>query len=117
MTATVGNVGLWVADLERSERFYVDLVGLEVTARVETPDVREVILGSLLLAAGEGRPNPSGLWKIFVQVDDAAGTYERLVGAGADPVQAPTVLERFGITIAMVRDPDGYVVELGQLAS
>ena len=39
MTVSVGNVALYVSDLERSERFYVDVLGLEVTAyRARTMD-------------------------------------------------------------------------------
>ena len=113
MSATVGNVGLYVSDLERSERFYVEVLGLEVTARVETPDVREVIFGGLMLASG-GTPNPEGIWKVYLDVDDAPGLYQRALDAGAPGVLPPAHLERFDITIAMIRDPDGYLLELGQ---
>jgi catechol 2,3-dioxygenase-like lactoylglutathione lyase family enzyme len=114
---TVGNVALYVSDLERSERFYVDVLGLEVTARVDTPDVREVLFGPLMLAqetAPSGPVVPGGIWKVFLFVDDAAAQHDRAVAAGAESVMAPTHLERFDITIAMVRDPDGYLLELGQ---
>ena len=46
--------------------------------------------------------------------DDAAALYERAVAAGAEAVAPPKHLERFRVTIAFVRDPDGYLVELGQ---
>ena len=35
MIASIGNVAVWVADLERSERFYVDGLGLDVVARID----------------------------------------------------------------------------------
>lgn len=114
MPTTIGNIALRVADLDRSERFYVDVLGLEVTARVQTPDVREVIFGSLLLADG-GAPNPDGIWKVFVHTDDSAALYERAVAAGAEAVEPPRHLEQFGVTISFVRDPDGYLLELGQV--
>ena len=117
MSNTVGNVAIWVSDLERSERFYVDMLGLEVTARVETPDVREIILGPLLLACGDGTPNPAGVWKVYIEVDDPPALHQRLVDAGVESVMAPTHLARFDITIAMVRDPDGYLLELAQRGS
>jgi hypothetical protein len=41
--------------------------------------------------------------------------YGRALAAGATPVAEPMVLERFGVTIAMVTDPDGYLLELGQI--
>src|SRR4051794_12886922 len=124
MPTTIGNVGLDVSDLERSERFYVDVLGLEVTNRIDTPEVREVIVGNpadgarLLLAKhrdGHDAIAPSGIWKVFVETDDAAALYERAVAAGAEPVEPPKHLEQFKVTIAFVRDPDGYLLELGQI--
>ena len=113
MSASVGNVAIRVSDLERSEAFYVGVLGLEVTARVETPDVRELILGSLMLATG-GTANAEGIWKVFLDTDDAAALFQHAIAAGAEPVMEPTLLERFNITIAMFRDPDGYLLEVGQ---
>ena len=36
---TIGHVHLKVSDIERAERFYVDLLGFHVTARYGTLDV------------------------------------------------------------------------------
>ena len=122
MSTSIGNVAVLVADLERSERFYVDVLGLEVQSRISTPDVDEVILGSpdggsnLALARHrklEGGPG-GGLWKIFVNTDDAASLYDKACAAGAEAVDPPRLLEQFRVTIAFVRDPDGHLVELGQ---
>lgn len=114
MATTIGNIALRVSDLDRSERFYVDVLGLEVTARVQTPEVREVIFGSLLLADG-GAPSPDGIWKVFVQCDDSAALYEKALAAGAEGVEPPRHLDQFNVTISFVRDPDGYLLELGQI--
>ena len=43
---SIGNVAINVSDLERSERFYIDGLGLEVVTRIDTPEVREVIVGT-----------------------------------------------------------------------
>ena len=46
---------------------------------------------------------------------DVDGALTRLLGLGIDGVrveQAPARNERFGIYNALVRDPDGYLVEL-----
>jgi lactoylglutathione lyase len=125
MATSIGNVAIEVTDLDRSERFYVDVLGLEVTNRIETPEVREVIVGSptegsrLMLAqhtAPDGPVRPEGgMWKVFVQCDDAAVLYRRALEAGAEAVAEPTHLEQFKVTIAFVRDPDGYLLELGQV--
>jgi lactoylglutathione lyase len=123
MATTIGNVAIEVSDLERSERFYVDVLGLQVLTRIDTPDVREVIVGdpdggSQLMLASHAVPtgfgSPAGIWKVFVQTDDAPALYERAVAAGAEAVEPPRLLERFRVTIAFIRDPDGYLLELGQ---
>ena len=120
---SIGNIAIDVADLERSEAFYTEVLGLQVLTRIDTPDVREVIVGNpgegshLMLARRsdvDGPIEPSGLWKIYVATDDSPGLYERAVAAGAEAVAPPQHLERFRVTIAFVKDPDGYLVELGQ---
>jgi catechol 2,3-dioxygenase-like lactoylglutathione lyase family enzyme len=126
VSSRIGNIAIHVSDLDGSERFYVDGLGLEVTARIETDEVREVIVGSatggseLMLAVRADGTQPvepdAGIWKVFVHTDDAAEAYRRALAAGAEPVAEPELLDRFGITIAMVRDPDGYLIELGQMA-
>ncbi|HUS60617.1 MAG TPA: VOC family protein [Acidimicrobiales bacterium] len=125
MSTKIGNIAIEVSDLERSERFYVGVLGLEVASRIDTPDVREVIVGApgegsqLMLAKhtvpdGPVRPE-GGIWKVFIHTDDATAAYERAVAGGADPVAEPKHLEKFRVTIALVRDPDGYLIELGQI--
>jgi catechol 2,3-dioxygenase-like lactoylglutathione lyase family enzyme len=120
--ARIGNVAVWVSDLERSERFYVDGLGLEVTARVDTDELREVIVGGgggseLMLAVRKDASHvvaPDGIWKVFVYTDDAEASYRRALDAGAEAVAEPARLEQFQITLAFVKDPDGHLIELGQ---
>jgi lactoylglutathione lyase len=120
---SIGNVAIEVADLERSERFYTEVLGLEVITRIDTAEVREVIVG----APGEGSQlmlakhvvmepvgEPSGIWKVFLFTDDAAALYATAIAAGAEAVEPPMFLEQFNVTIAFVKDPDGYLLELGQ---
>jgi catechol 2,3-dioxygenase-like lactoylglutathione lyase family enzyme len=120
---TIGNVALNVTDLERSERFYVDVLGLEVLTRIDAPEVQEIILGSstggskLLLARhSDGRhvEPGGGMWKVYLDTDDSEAMFRRAVAAGAEPVAEPRHLERFKVTISFVRDPDGHLLELGQ---
>lgn len=123
MPTTIGNVAINVADIERSERFYVDVLGLEVLNRIRTPDVEELIVGSttggsqLILARhGDGRPVVAGggMWKVYVATDDVEDAFRRAVEAGAEVVAEPRLLEQFKVTIGFVHDPDGHLVELGQ---
>jgi catechol 2,3-dioxygenase-like lactoylglutathione lyase family enzyme len=121
---TIGNIAINVSDLERSERFYVDVLGLEVLNRIETPDVRETFLGSstggsqLALAQHRADEGPvetgGGMWKVYLDTDDAQSLYDRALVAGAEGVAPPRHLERFRVTIAFLRDPDGHLLELGQ---
>lgn len=125
MGNTISNVAVHVADLARSERFYVETLGLEVRARIDTDSVSEVIVGgtdgqgsALMLAYDKfatSPPVPSGIWKVFVQTDDVVGLFAAALAAGSSSVMEPTRLEQFRVTIAMVTDPDGYVVELGHV--
>ena len=119
----IGNVALDVADLDRSETFYTSVLGLEVVARIETDRVRAIIVGTpgigsqIELAVRADRPEPiepSGIWKVFVFADDAEALYDAAVAAGAVSVEPPKLLEAFGIILAFVEDPDGYLVEIGQ---
>jgi lactoylglutathione lyase len=122
MTLSIGNVAIWVSDLERSTAFYRDGLGLDVIATIETPQVREVIVGrrdtgsQLMLAHGEAGSavNPSGIWKVYLSTDDLARDYASALTAGATEVNAPMRIEQFEMSIALVRDPDGYLLELGE---
>jgi len=139
MISSIGNIAVWVSDLDRAERFYVDGLGLDVIARINTPDVRELIVGragtgsQLMLAArpntagssayvetpmsvlpGEGEV-PIGHWKSFLWSDDVRADVERAAAAGAKVVQEPTLLGQFGLTIAVVSDHDGHLLEIGQM--
>jgi lactoylglutathione lyase len=119
---TIGCVGIWVSDLERSKQFYSEGLGLDVIATIETPEVREVIVGrqglgsQLMLAhqAGTTKVAPSGFWKTFLHTDDLAGDVAKAVAAGAIVIAEPTYMGQFNMTIAFLADPDGYLLELGQ---
>src|SRR5690242_11632935 len=123
MTSSIGNVAIYVADLERSVRFYTEVIGLTVLSTIETPDVREVIVGApqdgsqLMLAKPTGDPmpvNPSGIWKVFVDTGDLDGVLARARAAGVQPAGERIFLERFNLELAFLSDPDGYLIEIGQ---
>jgi len=109
----VGHVHLNVADLAAGERFYADLLGLDVTARGYP--------GALFLSAGgyhhhvglniwrgAGAPPPPpgslGLRSFELAVPDAAALVERLRAGGADIDE--------GDASATVRDPSENVLHL-----
>jgi len=124
MATTVGQYCIWVSDLERSVRFYEDIIGLEVQSRTEIPGVNEAVLaadqggGRLQLAHAWEEPKPidhgNALWKIYMNVDDAKATHDRAVAAGFTSTMEPERLERWPVIVGFILDPDGYSIELVQ---
>jgi lactoylglutathione lyase len=120
---SIGNIAVWVRDLARSVDFYTNGLGLDVLATMDAGDIQEVIVGrsglggQLMLAARAGEPSsePAGIWKVFLTSQDAAADYARALAAGAVAVAEPHHIARFGVTIALVQDPDGYLLEIGQI--
>ena len=124
MATKVGQYCINVTDLERSERFYEDIVGLKVQTRTQIEGVNEVVLaadqggGRLQLAQHLDQTGPidhgNALWKIYMIVDDCVGVHQRAVEAGFESTVEPQELERWSVTIAFILDPDGYSIELMQ---
>jgi lactoylglutathione lyase len=121
MTVTVGAYCINVRDLETSVAFYCAL-GLRNDSRTEIEDAYEAIMahpstGSRLqLAQQKHTPFQAGnaFWKLYVNTPDIADTFARAVAAGATVEAAPEKLDRWPVTVAFVRDPDGYLVEIVQ---
>ena len=124
MATTVGQYCINGTDLERSERFYVDIIGLKVQTRTQIPNVDEIVLaadvggGRLQLAQWLERSDPidhgTALWKIYMNVDDCVAVHKRAVDAGFASTMEPQRLERWPVTVGFIVDPDGYSVELVQ---
>jgi catechol 2,3-dioxygenase-like lactoylglutathione lyase family enzyme len=121
MTAWLGQCCLNVTDLERSTAFYTAL-GLTCTSRTEIPQAYEAIVehpggGSKLQLAQQKAPEEpfdlgTAFWKLYVNTHDIAATYDKALATGAVVDAAPERLDRWPVTVAFVRDPDGYLVEL-----
>ena len=124
MATSVGQYCIYVADIERSERFYTEIIGLKVQSRTEIPDVHEIVLaadnggGRLQLAQRyvDGKPVDHGfaLWKIYMNVDDCVATHKKAVDAGYTSTMEPARLDRWPVTVGFINDPDGYSIELIQ---
>lgn len=134
-TVAFNHVGQCVTDLDRSKRFYTELLGFTVEREVHPPDdlsakllrlepplgftacylVRDGLVLELLHYSAEGRPRPfrartmdePGLTHISLSVEDLDGVLARVPGYGGE------VLEDTNIGHGVfVRDPDGQLVEL-----
>ena len=124
MASSVGQYCIYVSDIEASERFYTDIIGLKVQSRTEIDDVHEIVLaadeggGRLQLAEryNGGKPIDHGfaLWKIYMNVDDAMAVHDKAVAAGYTSTMVPERLERWPVIVGFINDPDGYSIELLQ---
>ena len=134
------HLGQCVTDLERSKRFYVDVLGFEPWREITLPDEgsdkllrlapplgmtasylrRDGLVLELLYFAGEGAAplpyrervmNEPGLTHISISVDDIDATSRQVVEYGG------AVLDDTNIGAGVfVRDPDGQLIELLTMA-
>lgn len=122
MPQILGQFCINVTDLERSVDFWENVIGIPVQSRTEIPGVLEAVLqapegGSRMqLAQWTERDGPidmgTAMWKLYVNTDDCRAVYARAVAAGCESVSEPERLERWPVTVAFVKDPDGYLLEL-----
>ncbi len=113
-----------VLDLERSLKFYADVLALHEAHRLDFPDFALVYLRNaendceieLTLNKGQAEPytHGSGYGHVGVVVADAAATREALLAKGYEP--APVKEFKRGDELLaryfFIQDPDGYKIEL-----
>jgi catechol 2,3-dioxygenase-like lactoylglutathione lyase family enzyme len=133
------HLGQCVTDLERSKRFYCDLLGFTLDREINPPDdisatlmslepplamtasylVRDRLTLELLHFAAEGQTRPyrsrtmnePGLTHISLSVDDLDATLARVPEFGGEVVAGSNIG-----AAAFIRDPDGQLVELLPMA-
>ncbi len=118
----VSGFGINVDDLDRSVEFYTTVLGLDEKTKIDLGEMHEVLVGGaddrhsiLLVKHADRREAPApgtGFEKIVLVTDDVDALYERVVASGGTPEKAPWLIEKMKIRIALVRDPDGYLIEL-----
>jgi lactoylglutathione lyase len=121
---------LRVGDLDRSIRFYGEVLGMSLISRKDYPD------GKFTLAfLGYGR-NPehaeieltynwgvtsyelgTAFGHIAIGVDDIQAAAERIRAAGGKITREPGPMKHGQTVIAFVEDPDGYKLELIETVS
>ena len=117
-------VGIGVADLDRSIRYYEEVLGMKKVRTFEVEDMDEVALvhegGScavLLMHYTDGsvrnyQDNPV---KLVFYVDDPAAIAAKVKAAGFEVTLEPAPLEIIGgAVVCLAKDPDGYTIELMQ---
>ena len=117
-------VVLVVTDLDRSLRFYCDVLGLPLGhrsgayAQLATGRTRLAMYERAAMASTVGfevsiPPADAAAFELGFKVDNVDEAFAAIVGSGAEPVTPPTD-RPWGQRTAYVRDPDGHLVELAQ---
>jgi lactoylglutathione lyase len=124
MENSLGQYCINVSDLDRSVRFWEEVVGIPVQSRTDIPTAKEVVLqaevgGSRIqLAQQLGQDGPidmgTAMWKLYVDTDDCQAVYDKAIAAGCESVSPPQQLDRWPVTVAFIKDPDGYLIEFVQ---
>jgi lactoylglutathione lyase len=121
---------LRVGDLERSLRFYTEVLGMRLLRRRDYPEGRFTLA---FVGYGEERDHTvlelthnwdtaayelgGGYGHIAIGVEDITGTCQAIAEKGGRVVRPPGPMKHGSTVIAFVEDPDGYRVELIQLAA
>jgi lactoylglutathione lyase len=118
----ISGFGINVSDLDRSAEFYTRGLGLQEKGKYDLGHMHEVLVGtdggavSILLIKHTARTEApdigTGYEKIVLTCNDVAASYERALAQGGASELEPRTIEAMGLTVAMVRDPDGYLIEL-----
>jgi predicted enzyme related to lactoylglutathione lyase len=119
---------LTVADIERSLRFYEEVFGGRVLSRGDSkgaPGYIQIANTWLIVNVGGG-PTPDKPTVVLstladrdhistfmnIRVADIRACYESWKSRGAEFITEPK--EKYGETRCYIRDPDGYIIEVGQ---
>ncbi len=114
----ISGVGLRVSDLERSLKFYTEVLGLKIGARVPAKgEAAEYLLGMtgdiradnlIVIRKGEMKPGATEFGSISIVVPNGRKLAERAVAAGYQTARPIVDGTNF------IKDPDGYTIELYQ---
>jgi lactoylglutathione lyase len=120
---------LRVGDLERSLRFYCEVLGMQLLRRKDYPGGRFTLA---FVGYGDEASHTvielthnwdttaydlgTGFGHVALGVDDVYAACTRLRSAGAKVVREPGPMKHGGSEIAFIEDPDGYRIELIQLS-
>jgi catechol 2,3-dioxygenase-like lactoylglutathione lyase family enzyme len=100
--------------LDRSRRFYRDVLGLAIYREFGPPDDPGVVffLGPGLLEVSGHTAGPAGRSvMIWIQVRDVYAEHARLAAAGVPIVRGPAT-EPWGLIEMWIQDPDGIQIVL-----
>jgi catechol 2,3-dioxygenase-like lactoylglutathione lyase family enzyme len=118
---------LTVADIGRSARFYETVFGARIASRGDSkgaPGVIHLANTRLIVNVGGGPtpdkpsvtltvPDPDKMSSFLnIRVADMQACYDLWISRGAEFLTPPR--DHYGETFCYLRDPDGYLIEIGQ---
>jgi lactoylglutathione lyase len=119
-----------VGDLDRSIRFYTELLGMTLLRRQDYPDGRFTLAfvgyggeaDHTVIELTHNWDTPAydlgtGFGHIALGVPDIYGTCRSLAAAGAKITRPPGPMRHGRTVIAFLDDPDGYKIELIETSS
>jgi lactoylglutathione lyase len=121
--AELAYTSYYVLDQKRALDFYVGLLGMSERQRITpSPGVTEIVLGfdqertpGILLMHRADRTTPyqigDGFSRTIIHVSDLKAMVQKLTDAKVAIVRPPTEVADLKLAYAMVRDPDGYLIE------
>jgi catechol 2,3-dioxygenase-like lactoylglutathione lyase family enzyme len=111
-----------VADVERTLRFYEDLLGFRCEYSAGTPLQFAICsrdgIAIMLRRVSEAElivpiEKQGGTWEAFIWVSDADALHAELKSKGADVVYGPLIQESYQMREFAIRDCDGHVLGFG----
>ena len=118
---------LRVGNLERSIKFYTEVLGMELIRQKDYPDGR---FTNAFLGYGDEKHNTAleltynwdtdnydlgeGFGHIAIEVDDVYSAAEKIRSQGGKIIREPGPMNAGTTLLAFVADPDGYEIELLQ---
>lgn len=101
-------------DVQRSQRFYRDTLGLAVCREFGEPTAPGLVFflgGGFLEVSGGGGPTTTGDTCLWLQVRDLEAEHRHLERLGVD-ITRPPVREPWGLLEMWITDPDGVRIVL-----
>jgi lactoylglutathione lyase len=116
---------LRVGDLQKSLRFYTEVLGMRLLRRMDFPDgkftlafvgygdeAHDTVIELTYNWGVDKYDLGAGFGHIALGVDDIHAAVERIRALGGEVVREPGPMKHGTTVIAFVADPDGYRIEL-----